>query len=273
MYLLTRNATIVMWIFDHLGLILWILLGILVLIGVLMSIFSNSSPHNRPLTLEEQESLKRNLEKVGESNDQQKNKHVPAPVVILDKGQQGEAIVLEAVQKSHPDVKHLSSLYVPTGDEHYTEVDLIAIHSTGIYVIESKNYRGVIVGNEDERIWNRAFIDERNEFYNPIMQNTGHIRAIRRFLGERYKGIPFHSILVFNNDSNLDMIKVKSKGIIITKHKDLTSQLQGLFHILPDVLNTEITIEIYEILRPQTEVSEDIKMKHLEYVQHRKDAE
>ncbi|GAA0846383.1 hypothetical protein GCM10008915_52490 [Bifidobacterium pullorum subsp. gallinarum] len=181
--------------------------------------------------------------------------------------------MLEAVQKSHPDVKHLSSLYVPTGDEHYTEVDLIAIHSTGIYVIESKNYRGVIVGNEDERIWNRAFIDERNEFYNPIMQNTGHIRAIRRFLGERYKGIPFHSILVFNNDSNLDMIKVKSKGIIITKHKDLTSQLQGLFHILPDVLNTEITIEIYEILRPQTEVSEDIKMKHLEYVQHRKDAE
>lgn len=53
---------------------------------------------------------------------------------------------------------------------------------------------------------------------------------------------------------------------------NLTSQLQGLVHILPDVLNEESTTVVYESLLPQTEVSEDIKRKHLEFVQHRKDA-
>lgn len=273
MYLLTRTATIVTWIFDHLGLVVGILFGIVALIGLLSGIFSSRTPMNRSLTHEEQErSIDRSLGKKEEWEGEQSSSLVDTPVVPFDKGQQGEAIVLDAVLKSHPHIKCLSSLFVPTSSGQYTEVDLVAIHSTGIYVIESKNYRGVIVGNEDERIWNQAFIEDRNEFYNPIMQNAGHIRAIKLFLGERYKDIPFHSIIVFNNNSNIDMIKVKSKGIVITKHMNLTSQLQGLFHILPDILNEESTRVVYESLLPQTEVSEDIKRKHLEFVQQRKDA-
>lgn len=261
------------WIFDHLGLVVGILFGIVALIGILRGIFSSRTHLNRSLTHKEQErSIERSLGKKEEWEGVQSSSCVDTPVVLLDKGQQGEAIVLEAVLKSHPDIKCLSSLYVTTSSGQYTEVDLVAIHSTGIYVIESKNYRGVIVGNEDERIWNQAFIEDRNEFYNPIMQNAGHIRAIKLFLGERYKDIPFHSIIVFNNDSNIDMIKVKSKGTVITKHINLTSQLQGLFHILPDVLNDESTIVVYDSLLPQTEVSEEIKRKHLEFVQRRKDA-
>jgi hypothetical protein len=45
--------------------------------------------------------------------------------------------------------------YVPV-DNGFTEIDLIMIHETGIYVIESKNYSGWIFGDEKQKEWTQV---------------------------------------------------------------------------------------------------------------------
>lgn len=52
--------------------------------------------------------------------------------------------------------KFLFNCYIPKGDGTTTEVDVIMIHETGIYVIESKNYNGCIFGREDAYEWTQT---------------------------------------------------------------------------------------------------------------------
>jgi len=48
--------------------------------------------------------------------------------------------------------KHFdSNCYIPKPDGTLTVIDLILLHISGIYVIESKNYSGLIYGHEEEQ--------------------------------------------------------------------------------------------------------------------------
>lgn len=49
-----------------------------------------------------------------------------------------------------------------------TEVDLIYINTSGIYVIESKNYSGWIFGDFKQKYWTQTFKTEKHKFYNPV---------------------------------------------------------------------------------------------------------
>ena len=77
--------------------------------------------------------------------------------------------------------KILFNLYIPTADGKYTQVDILFISPKGIFVIESKNYSGTIIGNEYDEKWNTKnnySYDTRynynrnkskeNGFYNPV---------------------------------------------------------------------------------------------------------
>jgi hypothetical protein len=59
-------------------------------------------------------------------------------------------------------------------DGSTTEIDLIMIDETGIYVFESKNYSGWIFGDEKRKNWVQTLENrQKNYFYNPIWQNGG----------------------------------------------------------------------------------------------------
>ena len=52
----------------------------------------------------------------------------------------------------------ISNCYLPLKDSGTTEVDLILIHESGIYVIESKNYSGWIFGSENHKYWTQSLL-------------------------------------------------------------------------------------------------------------------
>ena len=70
----------------------------------------------------------------------------------------------------------------------------------GIFVFESKNYSGWIFGDEDKlycyQTLPRGRRSKKEHFYNPIMQNQGHIRALRSRLPQN-PNTPIYSIIVF----------------------------------------------------------------------------
>ncbi|WP_172372338.1 nuclease-related domain-containing protein [Sporosarcina jiandibaonis] len=77
-----------------------------------------------------------------------------------------------------------------------TQIDHVIVSIYGIFVVETKNYQGWIYGNEIDRQWTQVIYKKRQQFYNPIKQNQGHIKALKGMLPE-YKNIPFISIINF----------------------------------------------------------------------------
>lgn len=72
----------------------------------------------------------------------------------------------------------------------------------GIFVIETKNYKGWIYGGANSEYWTQNIYGKKYQLYNPIQQNQGHVRALRRIL----KDLPsdmFISIVAFSRQATL----------------------------------------------------------------------
>ena len=76
-----------------------------------------------------------------------------------------------------------------------TQIDHIVISRFGIFVIETKNYKGVIYGQERDTIWTQYFNTNcKYQFLNPLHQNYGHVMALKALLDEEH----IHSIVAFD---------------------------------------------------------------------------
>ncbi len=95
----------------------------------------------------------------------------------------GEYLSFNKLEKIKGDHRILTNVYLPKGNGETTEVDLIYIHETGIYVLESKNYSGWIFGDEKSKYWMQTLQNGHKEkFYNPIFQNNTHIKYLIKLL-------------------------------------------------------------------------------------------
>ncbi len=85
-----------------------------------------------------------------------------------------------------------------------TQIDHIVIGRSGIFVIETKNYKGTVVGNESSYQWHHYVGAQDYTFYNPCRQNEGHIRALRRLLRD-YEDLPIYSMIAFPGSCTLNV--------------------------------------------------------------------
>ena len=83
-----------------------------------------------------------------------------------------------------------------------TQIDHVVISIYGIFVIETKYYDGCITGGESNEIWTQNIYGNKYRLRNPLWQNQGHIRTLRRLLDENGK-IPFYSIVAFSRQARL----------------------------------------------------------------------
>lgn len=105
-----------------------------------------------------------------------------------------------------------NDLYIMDKEKNATvQIDHILITNKAIYVIETKNYKGWIFGDEKSYKWTQVIYKEKNQFYNPIKQNEGHIKALKNELG-LYRDIPFINIVAFSYRSTLKNIEVNSQN-------------------------------------------------------------
>lgn len=83
-----------------------------------------------------------------------------------------------------------------------SQIDHVVISKYGVFVIETKNYKGIIKGSERSKEWIQILNKEERPFYNPILQNQGHIYALQ-FLFKGFSDLPFYSIIVFTDKAEL----------------------------------------------------------------------
>lgn len=97
------------------------------------------------------------------------------------KGYYGEYLLFcELYKEISGECKILMNLNIPVNAMNTTEIDLLLIHETGLYVFEVKHYTGTIYGKDTDAFWTQYFRTAKNEvFKNPIEQNGYHIRALK----------------------------------------------------------------------------------------------
>ena len=120
------------------------------------------------------------------------------------KGFLGETVINVAMWlKLEKDVYHrLNGITLPRANGGSTQIDHIIVSVYGIFVIETKNYKGWIYGSEKQKQWTQAFPNRSKfKFQNPLRQNYLHIRTLADLLGLELSY--FHSMIAFIGECEL----------------------------------------------------------------------
>ena len=87
-----------------------------------------------------------------------------------------------------------------------SQIDHIVLSEYGIFVIETKNYKGWIFGNERAENWMQVIYKEKHQFRNPVKQTWGHVYALQSVLSD-FPQAKYYSIIVFSGSAVLKEIE------------------------------------------------------------------
>lgn len=116
-----------------------------------------------------------------------------------------------------------------------SQIDNLLLTQKALYVIEAKNYGGMIFGSEENMNWTvtvkhvnkkksksgkvyKKTHISKHQFYNPIKQNKTHINKINNLVISA-KGFPIYNIVVFGNRAILKDISHSTNSIVINRSK------------------------------------------------------
>lgn len=197
----------------------------------------------------------------------------PSPEAI---GFEGESKICNDILTNISGQKRIiKNAYITKNDGKTTEIDAIFIHSSGIYVIESKNYSGWIFGKEADNKWTQSIFNvatkktEKYQFYNPILQNQNHVKYLKAYLGHSADTIPFYSVVIFGDKAELKDITITSQNSVAIKEYDLIKSINAYIAIAEASKKTiaDDTIQsLFEKLYPLSQVSEETRQKHIEEI-------
>ena len=197
--------------------------------------------------------------------------NIPYLEMCRDAGRYGEYLTYKRLKKyEEKGAKFLFNCYLPCGDGKTTEVDVIMLYTSGIYVFESKNYSGWIFGDEKVKMWTQTLANghgkraRKEYFFNPVMQNETHIKWIKSTLDN--DALLCHSIIVFSERCKLKNIKISNENIGLVNRQQIQWLVKQLDDNHKDVFNTEEINYFYDILYPFTQVSEEDKEQHIKNI-------
>lgn len=184
--------------------------------------------------------------------------------IVFNKGDIAEYFTFMVLNNQPEHKKVLINLYIPTNN-NTCEIDLVLINEHGIFVIESKGYSGWIFGQESDDKWKQVIYKNQYYFYNPIKQNRNHIRALANLLEIQNMDI-FRSYIVFSQRCELKKICSSRSNLKVIKRNFLQETLNNDYMAYGKVLNREQIDDIYKKLKDYMCLSDNIKNKHIEYV-------
>lgn len=194
--------------------------------------------------------------------------------IITDKGKYGEYLTYRNLRGIEGHKKFIFNCYIPKENGETTEIDVIMIHETGIYVFESKNYSGWIFGTENSNQWTQTLPagkgrSHKSHFLNPIMQNKLHIKWLSSYLCTE---LPIFSFIVFSDRCTLKDIKLTSGTHFVINRYNVWAAVGNAITVNKGVLSEEDIDLLYDRLYELTQVSDDVKQAHVQRINEKKQA-
>ena len=118
------------------------------------------------------------------------------------KGKVGELAVAVQVKLYLKDPQYilLNDCTLPDEQAGTTQIDHILLSPYGIFIIETKNYKGWIFGSERQKMWTQKIFKNSYKFQNPLHQNYKHQKVLELVLADIIAPEYLHSIVVFMPD-------------------------------------------------------------------------
>ena len=162
--------------------------------------------------------------------------------------------------------KLLTDLMIPNAVDETTQLDIVFINRSGIYVVEAKNYNCIVEYHDDKTWLRREFNGIVSKFQSPIEQNENHINNLRKILSECDESY-FNSIITFADkcviryDAQYEKYNAKVLNL-----KDLKNTVKDMTKAKEIVFSDDEIYDIYHRLSEYTKVGALAKNKHIDYV-------
>lgn len=113
----------------------------------------------------------------------------------------GEALVSDALRAhfSLPGYHLMNHLTFPW-ENGTTQIDHVLVSRFGVFVIETKHYRGWIFADARDAKWTQVLFGYKFRFRNPIIQNSRHVQAVRGRL-DFLPPVAVKSVVVFTGEA------------------------------------------------------------------------
>lgn len=195
--------------------------------------------------------------------------HKSLDKIEADKGREGEYLIYKNLAEYEKQgAKLLFNCYIPTKTNKMSEIDVLMLHQSGIYVFESKNYSGWIFGSEHDEKWTQSLLGkgyeaQKEHFFNPVLQNKLHIKHLCEFLKIKQEHV--YSIIVFSDRCELKSITLDNQDIKVLQLFQLKNTVDGFFGKV--VFSEEDILRLYDLLYPYTQLSEEKKQEHINHIE------
>lgn len=127
---------------------------------------------------------------------------VRRPLIAFFRGKEGEMSVRIWLKLLPSDQYMVINDLLISSHGHTSQIDHVVVSEYGIFVIETKNYKGWIYGSDNSEYWTQNIYGNKYQLYNPIKQNQGHIKALSRILTGIHPNL-FISIVAFSRQATL----------------------------------------------------------------------
>lgn len=174
------------------------------------------------------------------------------------KGYVGEEVAKKELKSLGSNYKVLNDIMVYSDNKTH-QIDHIVVSKYGIFVIEMKNYGGKIVGKEKDNEWTQYIGKKVNKLRNPIIQNHGHILALKDVTKEKEN--KFITIVCFGNNVELDLKVYKD----VVKLKNLNTTIKKYKTILIDNVD-----EIYDKINSANIIDKKERKNHVKNIKKQK---
>ncbi len=110
--------------------------------------------------------------------------------------------------------QRIDDVIIPNGRGGTAQLDHVIVSQFGIFVVETKNRNGWIIGTPEQRTWLQVCESGTFEFQNPLAQNEGHIQALVQLTHLPRRA--FHSIIYFCGEARFPHqmpFNVRTEGV------------------------------------------------------------
>lgn len=183
------------------------------------------------------------------------------------KGAAGELKVKKILSNLDSNYIVYHDLYIPNGARGTTQLDHVVTSPYGIFVIETKHYKGWIFGDEKQKYWTQVIYKRKEKMFNPIWQNYGHVQAIKHHIPvENIECI--YSIIAFSRQSTFKFKNEFSSARIIHFPELLEVIHEQSVHRISNLDLQKINQSLDNLLIKDEKEKKQVKKQHIEAIKN-----
>lgn len=159
-----------------------------------------------------------------------KNIKLLCTVSSLNRGTRAERRLIIKMLKMGVHPKTIfHDLYLQKKNGDFSQIDIVVAIPQGLLSIEIKDYSGWLFGNEKQLYWTQIlnYGKEKYRFYNPIMQNAGHIKTLRE-QSKQLANLPIFNIVLFAGNCTLKNVNYWTENTFVGYTGDISHVLKKI---------------------------------------------